>query len=107
MTSRKRLISMVVSFCLVSTAAMAEWLESTLSTRIMEVGEVLSSSSKEGWGGYLDHFFIVRVNERTQVWSHNPDSWIETGVYYCKVYYNDIFGHTSSMCSDRHNIYNY
>ena len=97
-------VATVLAFTFVSTAAVAEWLESDFSTRIMEVGEVLASSSEKGWGGYHEYFFIMRVNERIQVYDHMEEYWVEAGVYYCKVQYEDIFGRTASMCADRHDI---
>lgn len=101
----KHLVATAIALTLMSSAAIAEWLESNFSTRIMEVGEVLASSSEEGWGGYHEYFFIMRVNERTQVYTDMEEYWVEAGVYYCRVRYEDIFERTASMCSDRHDIY--
>ena len=106
-TKMKRLVAVAIALTFMSNAAMAEWLESSLSTRIMEIGEVLASSSEEGFDGFHEYYFIMRVNERTQVWSHMEEYWIETGVYYCRVRYEDLFKRTFSSCSDRHDINNF
>lgn len=104
-TDMKHLLATAIALTHMTTAAAAEWLEASFSTRIMEVGEVLASSSEEGWGGYHEYFFIMRVDERTQVFNDMEDYWVESGVYYCRVRYEDILGRTTSMCADRHDIY--